>query len=72
MISIIKNLHLTGDLTGIGNCINKYRKQKLIMAPGSEPDTVVRIFGLLEPFVSGMALAGLLKVGPVFFPKIIH
>ncbi len=37
----------------VGDCITKYRKQKLVMAPGSEPDTVKELLVLLEPHVYG-------------------
>lgn len=43
----------SGNLAELGTCISNYRKQKLVMAPGSEPDTVQELIRLLEPFVYG-------------------
>lgn len=37
----------------MGDCINNYRKQKLVMAPGSEPDTVKELIRIIEPYVYG-------------------
>jgi len=47
-----------GDLAALGACINCHRKNKLIMAPGSEPKIVVSLMEKIEPLVYGMALAG--------------
>jgi len=37
----------------MGECVNNYRKQKLIMAPGSEPESVKELAKIIEPFVHG-------------------
>lgn len=42
-----------GDLEAMGKCISLHRKQKLVMAPGSEPESVQKIFDILEPHASG-------------------
>ncbi len=42
-----------GDMTGLGECVTNYRGQKLVMAPGSEPDTVKELMVKLGPFVYG-------------------
>jgi len=58
---IIKVFYLkfcSGDLAALGACINCHRKNKLIMAPGSEPKNVVSLMEKIEPLVYGMALAG--------------
>ena len=47
----------TGDLDELGKCISLHRKQKLVMAPGSEPDSVQKIFSILEPYASGNFLS---------------
>ena len=43
-----------GNLVELGTCISNYRKQKLVMAPGSEPDTVQELIAVLDPLVYGM------------------
>lgn len=45
-------------MINLGDCINNFRRQKLVMAPGSEPETVQKLISLLEPFVYGSAMAG--------------
>jgi fucokinase len=42
-----------GDIAGLGECVTNYRGQKLVMAPGSEPDTVKELMVKLGPFVYG-------------------
>ena len=37
----------------LGECINNYRKQKLIMAPGSEPESVKELTKIIAPYVYG-------------------
>ncbi|CAF0975030.1 unnamed protein product [Brachionus calyciflorus] len=46
------------DIVEFGKCVDRHRKQKLVMAPGSEPESVVNLIKLLDPLVYGMALAG--------------
>ena len=41
------------NISRIGECVNNYRKQKLIMAPGSEPDAVKELTRIIEPYVYG-------------------
>ena len=41
------------SLNQLGECINKYRKQKLVMAPGSEPDAVRELMQIIGPYVYG-------------------
>jgi len=43
----------SSDLALLGECVTSYRAQKLVMAPGSEPDTVRELIVKLQPFVHG-------------------
>lgn len=46
------------NLEQLGACINCHRRNKLIMAPESEPKEVKKLISALEPYVYGIALAG--------------
>jgi hypothetical protein len=52
-INLIFIFVFKGDLVKFGECISRHRKQKLIMAPGSEPDAVKKLTEKIEPFVYG-------------------
>ncbi|XP_077165835.1 L-fucose kinase isoform X3 [Paroedura picta] len=47
-----------GNLALLGKCLNTYRLQKKIMAPGCEPLAVQRMMEALQPHVFGQSLAG--------------
>ncbi|CAF0902210.1 unnamed protein product [Didymodactylos carnosus] len=47
-----------GDITQVGQCMSIYWKQKLMVAPGAEPETCRRLIDLLTPYISGCTLAG--------------
>lgn len=51
-------LLISGDCLALGRCITTYRKQKKIMARGSEPQYCVKIMEKLESRVLGQLLAG--------------
>ncbi len=48
----------TGDVVGLGRCLNQYRRHKLTMAPSCEPPHVQRLMKGLEPRALGIALCG--------------
>ncbi|CAH3175671.1 unnamed protein product [Porites lobata] len=48
----------TGNVEKLGACMNCYRKQKCIMAPGTEPDGIRDMMEALNPFVLGQTLTG--------------
>ncbi|KAM7427969.1 hypothetical protein ABFA07_020983 [Porites harrisoni] len=48
----------TGNVEKLGACMNCYRKQKCIMAPGTEPDAIRDMMEALDPFVLGQTLTG--------------
>jgi len=48
----------TGDLTGLGACLNAYWAQKKVMAPGSEPRVVTEWRESLAEGLLGFSLAG--------------
>ena len=62
--SLVKNGNMCaeairkGNLNILGDCVNKHRQHKLVMAPGSIPKEVNDIIVLLSPICYGMALAG--------------
>jgi len=60
-------------LNEFGKCINNYRKQKLIMAPGSQPDSVEKLLTLIEPFVEGFSsiLLSILRNKLKFFFRVL-
>lgn len=47
-----------GDVKALGKCLNNYRKQKLTMAPSSEPEHVRRLIKILETRALGMVTCG--------------
>ncbi|CAH3175669.1 unnamed protein product, partial [Porites lobata] len=48
----------TGNVEKLGACMNCYRKQKCVMAPGTEPDAIRDMMEALDPFVLGQTLTG--------------
>ena len=47
-----------GDLETVGKCLDICQKQKLNMAPGSEPAVVVTLRKILQPHILGMCMSG--------------
>lgn len=47
-----------GDIEKLGACISCYRKQKCIMAPGTEPDSIHEVMEAIDPLVLGQTLTG--------------
>ncbi|XP_028398761.1 L-fucose kinase-like [Dendronephthya gigantea] len=47
-----------GDLKKMGHCLNVYREQKKIMAPGSETEEICEIINSITPFTHGCCFAG--------------
>ncbi|KAJ7382348.1 hypothetical protein OS493_035625 [Desmophyllum pertusum] len=47
-----------GKIEKLGACMNRYRKQKCIMAPGTEPDAIREMMEALEPLTLGQTLTG--------------
>ena len=51
-------LFSSGDLAGLGACLDTYWQQKQRMAPGCEPASVTRMLAALRPLVYGASMAG--------------
>ncbi|XP_068724220.1 L-fucose kinase-like [Montipora capricornis] len=47
-----------GNIEKFGACMSCYRKQKSIMAPGTEPDSIHEVMEALDPLVLGQTLTG--------------
>lgn len=48
----------TGDLAKLGSCLERYRGQKLVMAPGSVPPVVGRLIEEIRDGIYGCCLTG--------------
>lgn len=49
---------MSGSLSRLGACLDRYWQQKKVMAPGCEPAAVRSMMNALQPLALGQSLAG--------------